>query len=875
MQGDRRRDPLWPTENRLGLETGLAHKVVRRAGGKEAGASCERWEPSLSRIMIRLVRLLFMCGVLLAIVGGVVVGLAIWHFGRDLPDYQQLARYEPPIMTRTHAGDGRLLAEYATERRVFVPIAAIPKRVINAFLAAEDKNFYSHHGVDPISMIRAALTDIGRWRSNRRPVGASTITQQVAKNMLLSNELSIARKVREILLATRIDQAMSKDRILELYLNEIYLGSGAYGVVAAALTYFNKSLDELTLEEAAYLAGLPKAPNNYHPSRFPQAAKVRRDWVLERMAEDGKATASQIAAAKTAPVTLRRREEAEIVTAPYFAEEVRRELYARYGEKALYQGGLSVRTSLDPRLQVAADKALRDGLIAYDRAKGGWRGAVGHIDPGPNWPRRLDPEALPAGAASVGWQLAVILRTEVDGAAIGLKGGETGRIPFAQMRWARPLRDDGNLGAFPRNPADVVKPGDLVLVEALPEAAAKAATAPTAKAPTPASVAGAPLYNLCQIPDVSGALVALDPYTGRVLAMSGGFSFEVSQFNRATQAKRQPGSSIKPFVYLTALEHGFTPSTLVEDAPVTISQGPGMPPWSPSNYNSNKFRGPTPLRVALEASLNTVTARLAVMLGMEAIGQTIERFGIMDRMPRFYSMSLGAGETTPLRHTAAYAMLDNGGKRITPTLIDRIQDRYGKTIYRADQRGCEACRGGEWQRQPVPKIPDTREQIADPAAVFQLVTMLEGVVQRGTGGVVRAVGKPIAGKTGTTNDWQDAWFVGFSPDLAAGVFVGYDDPVNLGSDATGGHLAAPIFRDFMTVALKDVPPKEFRSVPGLRMYRVNPATGLPAGAGEPAIWEGYKPGTEPGKDRDRGLQPMPGDAVAGAPGPASGTGGLY
>jgi len=828
------------------------------------------------RIVIKLVRFLFVCLVLLAIAGGSVIGLTIWYFGRDLPDYQQLAHYEPPITTRVHAGDGRLLAEYSTERRVFVPIGVIPKRVINAFLSAEDKNFYSHRGVDPVSMFRAALTDVGRWHSKRRPVGASTITQQVAKNMLLTNELSISRKVKEILLATRIEDALPKDRILELYLNEIYLGSGAYGVEAAALIYFSKSLDELTLSEAAFLAGLPKAPNNYNPTRYPQQAKTRRDWVLDRMAEDASAPDKEIAAARAEPITLRKREEAEIVNGPYFAEEVRRDLLARYGEKGLYQSGLSVRTSLDAKLQPAADKALRDGLIKYDRNRGGWRGAVGHIDPGPNWPARLAAEPLTPGAAVAGWQLAVVLRTETDGAAIGLKDGETGRIPFAQMRWARPLLDDGNLGAFPRNAADVAKPGDLVLVEPLVESP-KAAT-PGAKPQAPVRAAG--LYNLCQIPEVSGALVALDPHTGRVLAMSGGFSFEISQFNRATQAKRQPGSSIKPFIYLTALEHGFTPSTTVEDGPVAISQGEGMPLWTPGNYNSNKFRGPTPLRVALELSLNTVTARLAEMVGMEAIGETVEKFGIMDHMPRLYAMSLGAGETTPLRHTAAYAMLDNGGKRITPTLIDRVQGRDGKTIFRADQRPCEGCAEVEWNRQPVPVIPDTREQIADPVSTFQIVEMLEGVVQRGTGTAVKAVGKPIAGKTGTTNDWQDAWFVGFTPDLAAGVFVGYDDPAFLGSDETGGHLAAPIFRDFMMVALKDAPPTEFRTPPGLRMYRVNPETGEPAGAGGPAIWEGYKPGTEPGKDKGR-MAPTD-QIVQGVTArvpvratPASGTGGLY
>jgi penicillin-binding protein 1A len=827
------------------------------------------------RIVVRLVRLLFVCTVLLAIGGGGVAGLTIWHFGRDLPDYQQLAHYEPPIMTRVQAGDGRLLAEYATERRVFVPIGAIPKRVINAFLSAEDKNFYSHHGVDPISMLRAALTDLGRWHSNRRPVGASTITQQVAKNMLLSNELSIARKVKEILLATRIDEALSKDRILELYLNEIYLGAGAYGVAAAALTYFDKSLDELTLGEAAFLAGLPKAPNNYNPARFPQLAKARRDWVLDRMAEDGNATERDIAQAKAEPLAMRHREEAEIVTGPYFAEEVRRELLASYGENALYQGGLSVSTSLDARLQAAADKNLRDGLIAYDKSRGGWRGAVGHIDPGPNWQARLDATPLPAGAATAGWQLAVVLHTETEGAAIGLKGGETGRIAFAQMRWARPLKDDMSLGPFPRSAADVAKPGDLVLTEPLPEDSGKEpAKAGAAKPKT------GPLYNLCQIPDVSGALVVLDPHTGRVLAMSGGFSFELSQFNRATQAKRQPGSAIKPFVYLTALENGFTPSTLVDDDPISLSQGPGMPPWTPSNYE-HTFMGPIPLRVALEHSRNLATAHVAAAIGMEAIGETIEKFGIMDHMPRMYSMALGAGETTPLKLTAAYAMLDENGKRITPTLIDRVQDRNGKTIFRADQRVCEGCTGVDWDHQPVPTIPDNREQIADPAAAYQVVEMMQGVVQRGTGFAVKAVGKPIAGKTGTTSDWQDAWFVGFTPDLAAGVFIGYDDPVSLGSGEQAAVVAAPIFRDFMIAALKDAPATEFRTPPGLRMYRVSTATGLPAGGGEPAIWEAYKSGTEPGQNRGLGLNvpgQVAGDAAIGAPvrqAPAGGTGGLY
>jgi len=835
--------------------------------------------------MVKIFRFLFVCAVMLAIAGCGFVGITLWYFGRDLPDYQQLAHYQPPIMTRVQAGDGRLLAEYATERRIFVPVQSIPKPVINAFLSAEDKNFYSHHGVDPVSILRAAITDVSRFRANRRPVGASTITQQVAKNMLLSSEISIERKVKEILLATRIEAALPKERILELYLNEIYLGAGAYGVAAAALTYFDKPLDELTLGEAAFLAGLPKAPNRYSPARFPQAAKARRDWVLDRMVEDGTATQEAATQAEILPLELHHRQETEQVRAPYFAEEVRRELLARYGDKVLYGAGLSVRTSLDARLQAASDKALRTGLIAYEHSHGGWRGAIARIDPKGDWAAHLAAVPVPGVASDVGWRLAMVVRSEPDGAAIGFSNGTTGRIPFSEIRWARPRFENGSLGAAPRSAADVVKPGDVVMVEPVAVSSAKGDAAGKATGG----------YTLCQVPEVSGALVAMDPHTGRVLAISGGFSFETSQFDRATQAKRQPGSSIKPFVYLTALDHGFTPSTLVVDGPISLPQGPGMPMWSPTNYTRRnqevRFRGPTPLRVALELSLNAVTARVASIIGMQPIAETVERFGIMDHMPREYSMALGAGETTLLRHTAAYAMLVNGGKRITPTFIDRIQDRNGATIFRADQRPCADCSDVDWNHQPVPIIPDTREQVADPGSAFQIVTMLQGVVERGTAKVVQAVGKPIAGKTGTTNDWRDAWFVGFSPDLAAGVYIGFDDPDSLGDDETGGHIAAPVFRDFMIDALKDAPATAFRTPPGMRLYRVSAATGLPAGAGEPAIYEAYKPGTEPGQNRNLGLQRVPDEdemPVASTGGvesetvppptrgaPASGTGGLY
>ena len=805
--------------------------------------------------MVKLIRFLFVCAVILAIAGCGLVGITIWHFGRDLPDYQQLAHYQPPIMTRVQAGDGRLLAEYATERRVFVPISAIPKRVIDAFVAAEDKNFYTHHGIDPVSMLRAALTDVSRLRASRRPIGASTITQQVAKNMLLSNEVSLTRKIKEVLLATRIEAALPKDRILELYLNEIYLGSGAYGVAAAALTYFDKSLGDLTLGEAAFLGGLPKAPNRYNPVHFPDAAMARRNWVLDRMVEDGYATRAAADEAAARPLELHRREEAEQVKAPYFAEEVRRELLARYGEKALYGAGLSVRTSLDPRLQREADEALRHGLIAYDHGHEGWRGAIARIEPKDDWVAHLAAVPIPAVVSDVGWRLAVILRTSPGEAAIGFADGDTGHIPFSQMRWARRRYSGGGLGPFPRGAGDVVKPGDVVMVtpvageplveNALETAKEDAGKPKDVKKPEPPRDPSA--FTLCQVPEVSGALVVMDPHTGRVLALSGGFSFATSQFDRATQGYRQTGSAIKPFVFLTALEHGFTPSTKVSDAPISLPQGPGLPMWTPTNYEADQFRGPTPLRIGLEQSIDTLTVRLATMIGMDPIADTIQRFGILDHVPHEYAITLGAGATTPLRLTAAYSMIVNGGKRITPTVIDRVQDRDGKTIFRADDRKCEACADDDWQHQPVPVLPDDREQVADPGSAYQLVTMMEGVVQRGTGTAVKAVGKPLAGKTGTTNDYHDAWFVGFSPDLAAGVYVGYDDPDSLGKDETGGHVAAPIFRDFMKEALKNTPAIDFRIPPGLRLYRVSAATGLPVSGSEPAIFEAYKPGTEPGK----------------------------
>ncbi|HIC27946.1 MAG TPA: penicillin-binding protein 1A, partial [Rhodospirillales bacterium] len=704
--------------------------------------------------------LLTIFGILMIVaIAGVAGVLFIFHnYGRGLPEYRQLADYEPPVMTRVYGGDGRLLAEYATEKRIFVPIKATPKRVIQSFLAAEDKNFYIHPGVDVLSVIRAALTNVRNIGSSNRPVGASTITQQVAKNFLLTNEVSWKRKIKEAILAFRIERALSKDRILELYLNEIYLGFGSYGVAAAALNYFDKSMDELTIDEAAFLAALPKAPNNYHPVKKPKAAKARRDWVIGRLLVGGLITPAEAELAAARPLQVRQRSATEYIRADYFAEEVRRQLDNRYGEEKLYKGGLSVRTTLDPRLQAIADTVLREGLETYDR-RHGWRGPVARLPEGTRldvkieWRRALAKIPPVKGVGS--HLLAVVIGLRPDDALIGFGDGASGRIPLAEMKWARPWMENQKRGPKVTSPADVLVPGDVIVVDPV-----------TANAKGVAYPAGS--YGLRQLPDVDGSIVALDPHTGRILAMSGGYSYERSQFNRVTQAMRQPGSAFKPFVYLAALDHGYTPSTLILDAPFVIDQGPGLPKWRPANY-TKKFYGPSTMRLGLEKSRNLMTVRLAQTIGMEAISEYAQRFGIVDFLPEKLAMALGSGETTLLRITTAYAMLVNGGKRITPTLIDRIQDRHGETIFRHDRRNCVSCRATIWTRQETPAIADTRKPVTKPGSAYQVVSMLKGVVERGTGRRIRAVGKPLAGKTGTTNADKDTWFIGFSPDLAVGV----------------------------------------------------------------------------------------------------------
>jgi penicillin-binding protein 1A len=784
--------------------------------------------------------------------GGVYV---FYKFGRGLPDYKQLADYEPPVMTRVHAGDGRLLAEYAEQQRVFVPQAAMPRRVVRAFLSAEDKNFYYHPGIDPMGIARAVITNVKNIASGKRLVGASTITQQVAKNFLLSADVTIERKVKEAILAFRIERALKKERILELYLNEIYLGFGSYGVAAAALNYFNKSLDTLTIAEAAFLAALPKAPNNYNPFKYPKAARGRRDWVVGRMLDDGVITPKEARIAKLTPLITRKRQETEYVKADYFAEHVRRELAGRYGETNLYRGGLVVRTTLNPKFQRIADRALRNGLIAYDR-RHGWRGPITNIDASVDWLGALSKIKPPPGMAE--WRLAVVREVRDKSADIGIDDGRLGIIPLAEMKWARPWLKGELLGKRVKIPADVLQAGDVIAVQRMFET--------KDGKPYPDN-----LFALRQLPEIEGAIVALDPHTGRVLAMSGGFSYQRSQFNRVVQARRQPGSAFKPFVYLAALEKGFTPSSLILDAPFVIDQGPGLPKWRPANY-TKKFYGPSTMRLGLEKSRNLMTVRLAQTIGIDAISEYAERFGIVKELPKQLSMALGAGETTLLKLTTAYAMLVNGGKKIVPTLIDRIQDRHGKTVFKHDPRQCEKCRAPFWTKQPVPILPDHRKQLADPASAYQMVSMLEGVVQRGTGRRMRDLGKPLAGKTGTTNKALDTWFIGFSPDLAVGVFSGFDTPRSLGRREQGASVSAPIFKEFMKNVLADKPAIPFRIPTGIRLVRVDSVTGRPARPGDKrVILEAFKPGTVPTGESEvlDGSEETPTSA------PSVGTGGLY
>ena len=772
----------------------------------------------------------------------------LWTYGKDLPDYHQLAKYEPPVATRIHAGNGALIAEHATEKRVFMPVEAMPPRLIQAFLSAEDKAFYSHFGVDPRALFRAVVTNAMNYGTGRRPIGASTITQQVTKNFLLTNEVSIDRKIKEAILSFRMERAFTKDQILALYLNEIYLGMGSYGVAAAALNYFDKSLDQLTLEEMAYLAALPKAPANYHPIRKTRAATIRRDWVLGEMQQNGFITGDEARRARAMPLQIAWQSGFDSAEAPYFAEEVRREVVSRFGENMLYAGGLSVRTTLDPELQHLARMALQRGLEALDRRQG-WRGALAsHTGDGD-----LD-DILAKHQATMleDHHAAYVTEVTKDQAQIYVNGGR-GRIPFQLAFWAYPPRGEDGVRPQPLNDLrNALVIGDIIMVQP-PEGTPDLIR--DGFEPQPGD------YALSQRPSVEGAIVALDPHTGRLLAMSGGYNYLDSEFNRAVQALRQPGSAFKPFVYLAALDQGYNPTTRILDAPLVVDQGPGKPKWKPANY-TRRFYGPSIMRVGIEKSRNLMTARLAMNLGMDEIGDYARRFGLNENLPPLLSMSLGAGETTLLRLTAAYGMLVNGGKKITPSLIDRVQDRNGKTIYRHDGRSCDACQSGAGIGEEIPDLGDTREQLTSPASAFQMVSMLEGVIKRGTGRRISKLNLTLAGKTGTTNDNTNGWFIGFTPDLAVGVFVGYDTPRQLGKRETGSTVAVPIFGDFIAAAQAGRPVIPFRRPGGVTIIPVNAETGERVMPGdEKAIYEVFKPGQRPGGT----LIDVPGSTAKSAP----------
>ncbi len=812
------------------------------------------------RFWLKFLGFMFTAGCIGFFAVSAAVAYYVWDVTKDLPDYEVLAKYEPKVMSRIHANDGNLIAEFADERRIYVPINAIPDRIIHAFISAEDKNFFEHGGLDYRRLTGAilAFVQIKLTGSNKRPSGASTITQQVAKNFLLTNERKIDRKVKEAVLARRIERAFTKGQILELYLNEIYFGLRSHGIAAAALNYFGKSLEEISIQEAAYLASLPKAPNNYHPFKKRKRAIIRRKYVIKQMLKNGYITKAEADAAIASEFKVNPRPfGAHILAGEFFAEGVRRKLIEKFGQKRIYGGGLSVRTTLDPDLQKKAKKALVDGLVAYDQ-KHGFRGAVAEIILTPEMDWGIELAKVEALQDVHPWRLGIVLKLEAKKAVIGLQpkqlvsgkvdsAREIGEISLDNMKWARKhlgetKHGDPKLGKKLKSPGSILKLGDVVYVAPVKAKLLKKAVAST-DAVLP--VEGNNQWKLMQIPEVEGAIVVMEPHTGRVKALVGGFSFDDSEFDRATQAKRQPGSAFKPFVYAAALDNGYTPSSVVLDTPVAIDQGNGQGIWRPKNY-SGKFNGPSTLRIGIEKSRNLMTVRLAQDMGMPLISEYARRFGIYDNLMPVLSMSLGAGETTLMRLTTAYSILANGGKKVNATLIDRIQDRYGKTVWSHDAAKCDGCDQSEWDPLKTPQLVDQREQIIDPHTAYQVTSMLEGVVLRGTARrAMKGLPIPVAGKTGTTNDARDAWFVGFSADLAVGVFVGQDVPRPMGKKATGGGLAAPIFKNFMISALAGKPAIPFRIPAGIKLIPINSKSGLRSSGGQNTIMEAFKPGNGP------------------------------
>lgn len=738
----------------------------------------------------------------MALIAGIIVWFKVNGF--DIPDYKKLSTYEPPVTTRLYAGDGQVMMEYAVEKRIFVPEAKIPELVKQAFIAAEDKHFYSHPGIDLIGITRAIITNVKNYAQGRRFVGASTITQQVAKNFLLSSERSITRKIKEAILAYRMSKAYTKEHVLELYLNEIYLGNRAYGVAAAALNYFDKSLNELSLEEAAYLAALPKGPNNYNPKKRYEAAIGRRNWVIERMREDGYISDEQAKEASEKPLIVTNKHFGYLKDSEYFSEEVRRLLQKSLGEDAVFEGGLMVRTTVDPELQQLATKSFRNGLLAYDR-RHGYRKLDLKISLEGNYVEELKKIQLPKGAP-VQWKKSVVLNVKNNEAVIENIDGKQGIISLKSILWARKTLEDQRVSEAPKKVGDVLAKGDVIYTEEIKEG----------------------VFELRQVPNVEGAMIVMSPHTGKILAMVGGFSFDKSQFNRATQALRQTGSTFKPFVYAAAMEIGYSPTDLILDAPFVLDQGIGLPLWKPSNY-SKEFSGLTTLRQGIEKSKNLMTVRLAQDIGMDKVSRMAKRLGVMENLPQLLSMSLGAADTRLIDMVTAYSVFVNGGMKVTPYLIEQIQDRYGKSLYKNNDSECFGCIVSHFdEHTDVPSIIDNRERVLDELTSYQMVSIMQGVVQRGTGARLSQLKKNLAGKTGTTNENKDAWFIGFSPDMVVGVYVGFDEPRTLGKVETGAQAALPIFYDFMKEALENKPNLEFRIPKGIKFVRVNPKTGKPA-----------------------------------------------
>ena len=723
----------------------------------------------------------------------------LWYFSIGLPDYKKLTNYQPPISSRVYSDDGKLIAEYALQKRLFVPYESVPEIIINSFLSAEDKNFFSHPGVDAKGILRAVVKNLKNISQNKRLEGASTITQQVAKNFLLTNEVSFKRKIKEAILAFRIERAYSKERILELYLNQIYLGQGTYGIAAASLEYFDKSIKELTYSDAALLAALPKAPSKYNPYKYPKVGKFRRNLVLQNLEENNFISKKQYNKFKNLELNLKKRKIEIVNEANSYTEEVRRSVNENYGFEKLYSQGLSIRTPLNIKYQIQAIKSLRKGIEEYDR-RNGWRGPIANKIKDKNWQKKLDKFKLDP---TLKWEFAEIINInniEINFKILDAKKNNNfGVLNVKNIKWT-----------LPKNKfiPDRYKIGDIIFVKKEKNS-----------------------WSLKQYPKVNGGIVVLDPYVGDVKALVGGFNFKSSEFNRVTQAKRQPGSAFKPIVYAAALENGFAPNSIILDAPFVESQGAGLKNWKPENYGK-KFYGPTTLRKGIEYSRNLMTVRIAKILGLNKILDLSKKLDIYDEIPELLSVSLGAAETSLINLTAAYAPFVNGGKKIEPNLISRIQDRRGKTIFQVKNRKCLGCDKFVDQFVEYPIIENTNKRVLSKETAYQMVTILSGAVERGTAKKLKSLNVPLAGKTGTTNDNYDAWFIGFSSNLVIGVYIGFDNPKTLGRYETGSKAALPVFKNFIENALFKEDFDDFRIPENIYLTSLNYDTGLKSSPGD-------------------------------------------